>query len=414
MSGSLPWGPGISFFPGVTMNRAAKNYYLFLGFHSFLLGLFPFFLPVYLYKNGAGLQEISWFIAITGITFSLTLFCLDYLRQQSYITPLFLSFVLEICLLGLLVSGAPLWVVGIVNGAYNCLFWTLQRILFLSGGSEKNSGKRFGNFQIYVLVVLKAGILCGSMLLEQGGIVWVCFLSVAIACTGAVFFLGQRGNLRFPDSLISQEPLGIRGLIRYKDKYRSREIFAVDGVFLYLESYFWVISLFLMVGESFIKLGGIVVLLAIILGLIFFVIKNRIDSVDKQKMYRAGVAMYSLSWIFRAVFDAELSLETQVVLLLTIAFCTSFFRLTFNKRFFDLAKWSGENRYLFVKSHYSQFFIGVSFALLGSRVCSFEESVVFLKTIYWGAAICSVLYLLYRCEKTVSVSRVEERLTFKR
>lgn len=381
--------------------HAKKNFYLFLGFHSFLLGLFPFFLPVYLYKNGAGLDEISWFIAITGVTFTLTLFGLDFLRGKSYFGPLLISFVLEMCLLALLVFGAPLWLVGVVNGAYNCLYWTLQRILFLSGGTEKNSGRRFGNFQIYILIVLKMGIFCGSILLENVGIISVCTLSVAIACTGGLFFLMQRAHLSFPSSLVSQKPVSVSEVFRFRDKYRSRHVFIFDGVFLYLESYFWVISLFLMVGESFVKLGGLVILLAFILGMIFYVIKNQIDSIDKQKVYRIGVVLYTCSWGVRGLFNAELSYVIQIIMLLIIAFCTSFFRLTFNKRFFDLAKRSGENRYLFVKSHYSQFFIAIAFVIIGSSVGSFGDDVAILQTVYFVAAGASVLYLLYRSEKNV-------------
>jgi len=387
-------------FSVVCMINATKNFYLFLGFHSFLLGLFPFFLPVYLYKNGAGLDEISWFIAVTGIAFSLTLFSLDFLRGKSYLLPLLISFVLEICLLALLVVGAPLWLVGIINGAYNCLYWTLQRILFLSGGTEENSGKRFGDFQIYILIVLKMGILCGSLLLENVGIVSVCMLSVAIACTGCIFFIKQRAHLNFPQSLVLQQPVNVMELLRFKDNCRSRQVFIFDGVFLYLESYFWVISLFLMVGESFVRLGGLVILLALILGVIFYVIKNMIDNIDKQKVYRVGVILYMLSWGFRGLFNTELSSILQVAMLLVIAFCTSFFRLTFNKRFFDLAKRSGENRYIFVKSHYSQFFIAVVFAIFGCCVINFDDNVGFLQTIYFGAAGCSIFYLLYRSYDT--------------
>ncbi len=383
------------------MKNPSKNFYLFVGFHSFLLGLFPFFLPVYLYKNGAGLDQISWFIAITGITFTLTLFALDYLRGKSYLVPLLISFALEMCLLALLVFGAPLWLVGVVNGAYNCLYWTLQRILFLSGGTEENSGKRFGNFQIYILIVLKMGILGGSLLLENVGIASVCILSVAIAFTAGFFFLQQRAHLTFPESLVLQPPVSVREVFKYKDNYRSRQVFIFDGVFLYLESYFWVISLFLMVGESFVKLGGLVILLALILGMIFYVIKNQIDNIDKQKVYRIGVVLYTCSWGLRGFFNAELSYVVQIIMLLVIAFCTSFFRLTFNKRFFDLAKRSGENRYLFVKSHYSQFFIAIAFVIIGSCIGSFGDNVGILQTVYFIAAGFSVLYLLYRSENSV-------------
>ncbi|WP_458774376.1 hypothetical protein [Desulforhopalus sp. 52FAK] len=387
------------------MGKAAQNFYLFLGFHSFLLGLFPFFLPVYLYKNGAGLDEISWFIAITGLAFSCTLFCLDYLRSSSYLWPLLLSFLLELVLLALLVMEAPLALVAIVNGSYSCLYWTLQRILFLSGGSEKNSGKRFGNFQIYILIVLKIGILGGSLLLENSGIASVCVVSTVISSIGVVYFLRARGDLLFPQTLNKQEPMNLLRLLRFNDRYNSRLIFAFDGVFLYLESYFWVISIFLMVGESFVKLGGVVIVLAVILGAIFFIIKNRIDRIDKQLVYQIGVGLYMFSWLLRAMFEASFGQVTQIAMLLIIAFCTSFFRLTFNKRFFDLAGKNGDNRYIFIKSHYSQIFIAVGFTILGCGLGLFSDNLSFLRNIYLGASVFAFLYLLYKHDDHVKADR---------
>lgn len=380
------------------MRGAVKNYYLFLGVHSFLLGLFPFFLPVYLFKNGAGLDDISWFIAITGLAFSCTLFGFDYLRKGSYLLPLVLSLVLELLLLALLVLDTPLLLVAVVNGAYSCLYWTLQRILFLSGGSENNSGRRFGNFQIFILVVLQLGIFAGGLLLEHAGIMIVCLLSAGITATGIVVFWGKRNNLPFPVSLTEQQPLGPGVIARFTDTHNSKIVFIFDGLFLYLESYFWVISLFLMVGESFVRLGGVVIILAVILGAIFFVIKNRIDRMDTQRVYQVGVVLYMVSWTLRAVFESSLSQTIQMVLLLVIAFCTSFFRLTFNKRFFDLAKKNGENRYLFVKSHYSQLCIGVGFLLLGLGLGNNADNVLLLRNVYVAASILALFYFLYRYE----------------
>jgi len=387
------------------MGKDTQNYYLFSGLHSFLLGLFPFFLPVYLYKSGAGLDEISWFIAITGIVFSLTLFCLDYLRKGSYLWPLLLSFLLELSLLVLLVLGAPLYLVAMANGAYSCLYWMLQRILFLSGGSDKDSGKRFGNFQIFILIVLKMGILAGSLLLENSGVFAVCVVSTVIASIGIMFFIHVRGELLFPENLNRQKPMGPLKLLRFKDKYNSRIVFAFDGLFLYLESYFWVISLFLMVGESFVKLGGLVIVLAVVLGLVFFLIKDRIDQLNKQVVYRLGVGLYMCSWLLRAFFDASTARGTQIVMLLVIAFCTSFFRLTFNKRFFDLAKSNGGNHYLFVKSHYSQIFLVVGFTLLGYGLGVFSDNLTFLRNTYLGASFFSIFYLLYRYDDRVKADR---------
>jgi hypothetical protein len=377
------------------MKTLSRNFYLFLGFHSFLQGLFPFFLPVYLLKNGATLAEISWFIALTGIGFSCTLWLLDHMRSESYLVPVIVSFLLEACLLVLLLSGAPLWLIALVNGGYSCLFWIIQRVLFLAGGSSEDSGRRFGNFQIYVLLVLKAGILIGGLLLENIGIWTVFLLTIVVAGLGVGVFWRYVRVMQFPAAMQQQKALSLRAVASFSDRYNSRLIFAIDGVFLYLESYFWLISLFLVVGESFIRLGALVVVLAVILGILFLLIKNKIDRLDKQKVYICAVLFYMLSWVLRGTLSGAMNLSLQLCLLVVVAFCTSFFRLAFNKRFFDTAEKSSLYHYLFIKSYFSQVSLAICFGLIGWLASGTMGVYSSLNVCYWVAGVSAVTYLLY-------------------
>ncbi|MCP4341132.1 MAG: hypothetical protein GY799_20155 [Desulfobulbaceae bacterium] len=380
------------------MSTLSKNFYLFLGFHSFLLGLFPFFLPVYLFKNGTTLGEISWFIAFTGIGFSFSLWPLDHYRSESYLVPVIVSFLLEVCLLVLLLLAAPLWLVALVNGGYSCLFWTIQRVLFLAGGSSQDCGRRFGNFQIYVLLVLKAGIIIGSLLLENIGIWTVFLLTIVVAALGMGVFWRYVREMQFPKAMQQQKALSLRAVAGFTDRYNSRFIFAIDGIFLYLESYFWLISLFLVVGESFVRLGALVIFLAVVLGILFLLIKNRIDRLDKQKVYICAVLLYMLSWGLRGTLSGAMDLSWQLCLLMVVAFCTSFFRLAFNKRFFDTAQISSLYQYLFIKSYFSQIFLAICFGLIGF-ICWWASGTTGVSSIlsicYWIAGLTAGTYLLY-------------------
>ncbi len=377
------------------MSTLSKNFYLFLGFHSFLLGLFPFFLPVYLFKNGMTLAEISWFIALTGLGFSLTLWVFDHVRSGSCLIPVIVSFLLEGCLLVLLLSGASLPIIALVNGGYSCLFWTIQRVLFLAGGSSKDSGRRFGDFQIYVLVVLKTGILVGGLLLENIGVWTIFLLTLVVASAGTAVFLRCGREMQFPTSMQQQETVSLRAVAGFTDRYNSRLIFAIDGIFLYLESYFWLISLFLVVGESFLRLGVLVIVLAVILGVLFFLIKNRIDRLDKQTVYVCAVVLYMLSWGLRGTLSEVMNLSAQLCLLMVVAFSTSFFRLAFNKRFFDTAQKSTLYHYLFMKSYFSQIFLAIGFGLIGLLVSGSTGVSSALNICYWIAGLTAGAYLFY-------------------
>ncbi len=82
-------------------------------------------------------------------------------------------------------------------------------------------------------------------------------------------------------------------------------------------------------------------------------------------------------------------------LLILITFCTSFFRLAFNKRFFDHAKQSSGYKYILAKSYYSQFYIGVVFTGLGLIYSRWPDASHSLAYSYLGAGAVALLYLRY-------------------
>lgn len=380
------------------MLSSSKFYYQFLGCHSLLIGLLPFFLPVYLYKTGASLDLISWFIGITGFSFCVCLYLVDHLRGRSATLMVVISFVLELVLLLFLAVDAPWYLIAIINGFYSCLYWTIQRVLFLAGGTSANSGRRFGNFQIYVLILLNIGIFVGSGILEKLGLPLVCVVSLTVVAWALWVLLGSSKPITFPESLQRQSFLPVVKVVKFSDRYNSKLIFLVDGMFLYLESYFWVISLFLFVGESFLRLGGVVIILAIILAVVFYLIKNSIDRVHKQTVYTLGVVLYIFSWVLRGSFGDWMEVENTILqscVILVIGFATSFFRLAFNKRFFDVAEKTSMHHYLFYKSYYSQFGLAIFFVFAGFFLQA-ENHLALLSSLYWGVAVVAVIYFFYR------------------
>jgi len=378
-----------------------RNFYSFLGVHSFLMGLFPFFIPVYLYQAGFSLGLICCFIGITGIGFCTSLYLWDRISKTVSLNYLILfSFLSEFVLLTLFFLEKKVGFIiisGFCNGVFNCSFWMIQRLLFVDIITPQNSGRKFGNFQIFVLLVLKAGIFAGGILLEESGYLPVYLFSAGIVMLSALFFRQRGLGIELDHRVVSAEPLGIGWVARYKDRFNSRAVFAVDGVFLYLESYFWVISLFLIVQQSYWKLGLLVIFLMVLFGSVFVIIKNSIDRLPRNTMYKAAVCLYSLSWVLRGVLSERLNNVSLLLLLGVITFCTSIFRLAFNKRFFDIATQGTAHEYIFVKSYFSQFILAVS-ALAGFFLLTASEPgdvVEHLSTFYLGAALISFVYLFY-------------------
>ena len=383
---------------GPEIGLMTRRFYSFLGVQSFLIGLFPFYIPVYLYTAGFSLAQITRFIAATGLGFCISLYVWDRISKRVSLRSLIVfSFLSEIVLLtGFFFEKNMSFVLisGCFNGVFNCCFWIPQRLLFIDIITPQNSGQKFGNFQIFVLLVLKMGILTGGILLERSGYLPVYSLSAGIVILVSVLFFQPKIKMELDKEIESADPMNLKRVAGYKDRFHSKVVFAIDGVFLYLESYFWVISLFLIVRQSYWKLGALVIFLALVFGTIFVMIKNTIDRLPANIMYSAAVCLYGLSWALRSALSEKLNMVLLFCLLAIITFCTSIFRLAFNKRFFDIAKTTKAHEYIFVKSYFSQFFL-VVFALAGFHLLKAGNPVEQLSFIYLAAALISFCYLFY-------------------
>jgi MFS family permease len=377
-----------------------RLFYVFTGLHSFLIGLFPFYIPVYLYTIGLPLRQICLFVAATGLAYCLTLYLWDRVRGRvSFSILIVWSFCSEFFLLSLFFfvkePSFVLWA-GLANGVFNCNFWTIQRLLFVRSVSPENSGKNYGNSQIFVLIVLKTGILFGGYFLENWGLIAVFLSSGVIVLLSAGIFAGRRMVAPIAETVKLTQPLSLSAIFCFKDPFRSRSVFVIDGVFLYLESYFWVISLFFIVRESFLRLGLVVIMLAVVFGVLFLVIKNSIDRLPHQMVYVVAVALYALSWLLRGFLGENHGSLTMLWLLALITLCTSVFRLSFNKRFFDNARHAAAHEYIFIKSYISQFFLAVFFVIMARTLSDSGSVVGQLSGLYSFAAVISFFYLLYR------------------
>lgn len=410
--------------------RSSLYFYQYLGAHSLLIGLLPFFLPVYLWTHGLPLAGLSLLVGVSGVAFALSL---RLWQRWASLWPLgrliALTFLLEVCLLTVVgiftvIPGMALFTsestpgiasqlpastslviaisaMGCLNGIYNAFFWTTQRTLFLQQLGLNDTGKQYGNFQIFVTVFLQAGILLGGFLLENGGFVVLLAMSAGVSAVSNVWLAKARGADK--PLLTDHNRTASHQSLRFKDFRGSRPVFAVDGIFLYLESHFWTLSLFLVVKQDFTKLGIAVVLLAAGFAVMFYVIKNRIDTTPVDLVFKGTVALYSLSWLLRFSLTDETEGYSLLVVLLVITFFSSFFRLTFNKRFFDVAREFDSHRrdgavgYLLIKSYSSQWVLGAFYITLGTVLFVFDISAqTLLQITYLIAAGLSLIYLLYK------------------
>ena len=385
------------------MTGLARTFYLFTGFHSFLLGLLPIFIPVILWDKGLSLNEIAYFIALTAVGFLLALYYWDRLRaKQAWRTLLSLSFVFQSLFVILLVwdhLNLLVTIGALINGAAGCFYWSTQRLLFQAITEDKNTGNTFGNFQILVVVALKTGVLVGSYLLGMEYFIAVLSLSFIVSLFGfaAVNKSLQSLNTQSSDvDVLKQVPaFSLKQVFAFKDAHHSKLIFSIDGLFLFLESYFWVLTIYMLTQENVMQLGLIIVGLSALLALIFLVIKKYIDRANVKLIYFVAVIGYALSWLLRAQFDQEMDGLILYTGLLLTAFLSNFFRLAFNKRFYDIARENQPTRYIICKSYYSQFMLILFFCAIGLLRLVNTQPIEQLQIVYYLSIPFVFGYFLY-------------------
>jgi len=205
-------------------------FYSFLGAHSLLIGLLPFYLPVFLWGRGFELAEVVLLIAATGAGFVANLGPWQRVAtKHSLVRLLWLSFALECLLVFALIHwpllaqrGVPVVIgallIGLLSGSYNAWFWTTQRSLFLALTHAANTGRQYGNFQIFVTVFLKLGILIGGWLIDANSTAWILWLSVIVSAGMLCWY-----HMALPTqalNLHSNESVTLKQSFSYRDQSR--------------------------------------------------------------------------------------------------------------------------------------------------------------------------------------------------
>jgi len=378
----------------------SKILYIFLWVHSLLIGMFIFFLPVFLWEWSLSLSHISLFISLTALSFIFWLAIWDRLRFTGSLRYIItISFIFEILLVSLWFFEGSTWYIytaAFMYGIYNCFFWVTQRLMFLENTPPKSVGKQYGTIQILAFILVKIGIVTWAFILETSSFYWLWISVTSLSLICLLYFCFQNNLSQYFQAPIKKPITTFRDLYSFTDNQRSKFTFFLDGPFLFFESFFWVISLFLLANQSYSNLGIITVILAVSFAGIFWLMRQYIDSMNVRYVYYISCSLYAFSWILRGYVPEIWNIVVLWITVFIIAFCTSIFRLSFNKQFFDLAKNIPENRYIVIKSYYSQISIFIVFWLLSLIFAWNIDSEKGLWYLYYSLWVISLLYLAYK------------------
>jgi hypothetical protein len=375
-----------------------KLFFVFTGIHSILTGLFIFYIPIFLWSEFQSWALISLFIGIAGLSFTGALRVFEYvLSKYSLRVLLLISFIFPSICFAFFLLGIQTFIyfLALMYGVYMCWYYTLHRILFIHITTHNNTGKTFGNFQIFVFIILKITLLMTAFLLEKKDYMILFFLSLLFAVVGMTVFYFKYFSFEKSLKLLDYKVMPFKKIL-YFLSHSSAPMFIIDGIFLYLESFFWVITLYFIAQGDFVYTALLIIILSLFFSIIHWFLKNKIDHMPGQKLFYLCVILYAISWLLRSVIPFIPSLILVSIGLIFITFSTVLFRLTLNKRFYDNARKFSCYEYMIAKSYITQISLSLFFVLMSWFLFQNMPNIESFHSFYFVFAFLSLGYLSYK------------------
>lgn len=276
-------------------NRELNELYISVAVKSFALSMISIFIPIFLLKLNYSFVNVLIFYAILNATHALfvipaTKISSKYGFKHSilYSTPILVIFYLA--LYTLKQFNWPIYLLAVIFGISNSLFWMGYHVDFSKFSDKKNRGKEVGMTNVVSLIFHALGPVTGGLILTFIGF-------KALFATVSVLLIASAIPLFFSKDIHESIPFSIKEIFKGQ-KIRDALAFAGYGIESGAFSVIWPIFIFFTILNNFTTLG-LVFSLSILFSLIFTFIVAIFSDIHRRLVLRTGAVMNALIWGIR-------------------------------------------------------------------------------------------------------------------
>jgi hypothetical protein len=216
--------------------------YISMALRSFAFSLVDVFVPIYLLIQGYTLQNVFLFFVIVHAVHAVCAYPAARIALRvGFWAPVLISSVLFVLFFFFLhtigVYHWPLWLLGLVNGIANPLFWMAYHIDFVSCSDAKKRGEEVGTVKIMNIAATAVAPALGAVIISTWGFPFlITLVSILLACsTIPLFFSNNRSgvsdSIRLSDVFRHQK---IRDVLNYFGHGIDQGLGAVWALFIFL------------------------------------------------------------------------------------------------------------------------------------------------------------------------------------
>lgn len=288
---------GYSYFLHFLRNRELDELYASVAIRSFAMSMINIFIPIYLLKLNYSLPSVLLFYAILNLVHAL--FVIPAAKISSkfgfkhsilFSIPLLLFF--YILLYTLEMYQWPLYLLAIIFGINNSLFWVGYHTDFARFSKMKYRGEEIGFVKIFSSIFSVAGPLIGGLILAFTSFKFLYIIVSLLLFISAIPLFFSR-DIHNPTNFSIKQ-------IFTDQKIKDYLAFIGHGIESGVGATIWPIFIFFSILNSFASLGFITTL-SLFFSLIFMFIIGRFSDVRRRLVLRLGGIFNAIIWGIKTI-----------------------------------------------------------------------------------------------------------------
>lgn len=288
-------------------NRELNELYISVAIKSFALSMISIFIPIFLLKLNYSLTDVFIFYAILNATHAL--FVIPAAKISSkygfkhsifYSVPILIIFYLGLYTLEQF--HWPIYLLAIIFGINNALYWVGYHVDFSIFSDRKERGEEIGIAKIVTSVFHVLGPIIGGLILTFIGF-------QSLFATVSILLLASTIPLFFSKDGHEPIPFSFKEIFKGQ-KIKNTLTFIGHGIESGVSSVIWPIFIFFTILNNFITLG-LISSLSLLFSLFFVFIVSKFSDTHRRLVLKIGAVMNAVIWGVR--FFVKTTLQVFVV-----------------------------------------------------------------------------------------------------
>jgi len=284
-------------------NRELNELYISIAIKSFALSLVGIFIPIYLVQAGYSLPTVFLFFTVLALVHALSSFHSAKLAAKfGFKHNILFSIPFLIAALGglYILDFSPwiFYIIAVLFGVSNSLFWIGYHVDFAKFSDKKNRGKEAGITRAATFLFHAAGPVIGGVILTFVG-----FKILFIASAGLLFLSAT--PLFYSKDIHIPAKISLKGVFRIA-KIRDVMAFVGFGFDRAVGYTAWPLFIFFFIlGENYTSLGA-VASVTLIFSTFFVIIIGKFSDIRRRLVLRVGAIFNSVVWFVKGFVQTTL------------------------------------------------------------------------------------------------------------